>query len=76
MTGLDQLITGPTTLDSKIDLVYTNSDCVQTAGILDFSLSDHNPVFVTRKKIKTKTHSQMFYDRSYAKYDKDMFEET
>ena len=52
MTGLDQPITGPTRLDSTIDLVYTNSDCVHTAGILEFSLSHHNLVFVTRKKIK------------------------
>ena len=68
MTGLTGPIIGPTRLDSTIDLVYTNRDCFKTAGTLDFSLSDYNPLFVTRKKIKTKTCTKMFYGWSYANY--------
>ena len=68
MTGMNQLIIGPTRLDSTTYLVYTNRDCFKPAGTLDFSLSDYNTSFVTRKKIKTKTCTIMFYGWSYANY--------
>ena len=35
-----------------IDLIFTNSDCISDAGIMDLNFSDHQGILVTRKKQK------------------------
>ena len=56
--GLRQIINDSTRVSfrngqriaSKIDLIFTNSDCIKEAGVLNLNLSDHQGIMVTRKK--------------------------
>ena len=73
--GLRQLINSPTRYGNVLDLVYTNSDYVAARGVLDIALSDHLLIYVTRKKLKTKTTSKIFLGRTYKNYDKGLFQE-
>ena len=50
-TGLKQLIDSPTRGRNIIDLVYTNSQDVANAGVLDLNISDHDLIFVSKKKV-------------------------
>lgn len=58
VSGLQQLITEPTRVSinsqSVLDLILV-SDCemICQSGVLDVTFSDHNPVFCTRKKVKS-----------------------
>ena len=39
--------------DHCLDLIYSNCNMVSDSGVLDIMLSDHDMVFITRKKGKT-----------------------
>ena len=75
-TGLSQKIkkiTRFSTNDSCLDLIYTNSKIISKNGVLDFNISDHQPIFITRKhesKVKEKLN---FLGRSYLDLDEQMF---
>ena len=73
MTGLKQLIKHPTRCNNTIDLIYTNSDYVIASGIVSVNLSDHNMIYLTRKKSKEKSEIKTFYGRSYTNYNKIIF---
>ena len=54
--ALRQIITQPTRTaaqPSMIDLIRTDSDYIKRSGVLDINMSDHLPVFILRKKVKT-----------------------
>ena len=54
-TGLKQLIKEPIrygTSNTLIDLVFTNCDFVFESGVLDINLSDHEGIYLIRKKRK------------------------
>ena len=76
--GLQQLITVPmrySHVNTCKDLIFTNCENVLGSGVLDNNISDHQPIFVTRKyssKIKTKTN---FTGRSYLNFDEGTFAE-
>ena len=76
--GLRQYISGPTRLgktkDSCLDLIFTNSDCVRNSGVINANISDHLPVFITRKKNRGKTGKIEFSGRSYQNYDRERFQ--
>ena len=77
LTGLKQLITETTRFahnGSIIDLIYTNSDCVMNAGTLNLHVSDHETIFVTRKKVKERYKVVESFGRSYTKYNKSEFQ--
>ena len=76
--GLKQFINGTTrygNVESCIDLIFSNSDCINNSGILDLNFSDHQGVFVTRKKQKQEKSKIEFKGRSYTFYDKNEFQE-
>ena len=59
--------------NSCIDLIFTNSDEISQCGTLDLNISDHQPIFITRKhkpKIKEKLN---FLGRSYLDLDEQTF---
>ena len=75
--GLTNCIRNPTrycsTKASCIDHIYTNSAMVSDSGVLDINISDHEMVYLVRKKVKTKVTSGEFSGRSYRNYDRDRF---
>ena len=60
---------------SKLDLIFSNSECVKTARIVDWNFSDHMAVMVTRKEVTMKTPKIEFVGRSYKNYVKEDFQE-
>ena len=72
LSGMKQLITSPTRfgqIPSTIDLIFTNSDTVAKSGVMPVNVSDHELIFVTSKKEKTKIPKKEVYGRSYLNYD-------
>ena len=76
--NLQQLIKSPTRITknakSYLDLIFTNMDHVVSSGVLDFALSDHLPVFLIKKKQKSKSTYIYTKGRSYNTYRKDDFQ--
>ena len=78
LTGLKQLITQTTRFarsNSTIDLIYSNSDNVINSGTLHINVSDHEVIFVSRKKAREKFNIIKSYARSYVNYSKNEFQE-
>ena len=76
--GLKQLISEPTHYSSKpttIDYILTNSDCVQEYGVKHVSLSDHELIYVVRKKLKIPHKVINTFGRSYKNYNKQDFQQ-
>lgn len=75
--GLKQIIDSPTryNLNSAniLDLIFTNSKYVQSSGTWDLSLSDHQPVYVVRKKSRIKIQRTTFTCQNFSDYDKGQF---
>ena len=82
--GLRQLINAPTRIayrggvpsKTMIDLIFSNSDCIREAVVMDINISDHQAVRVTRKKIAIKKEKVEFQGRSYRNYDREEFQRT
>ena len=76
LTGLHQIIKQPTRYgnnNSLIDLVFSNSSCINEHGTLDLNVSDHEAIFIIRKKSKDKFNIIDGYGRSYLNYEKEFF---
>ena len=75
---MSQVITNTTRNSDKtkslLDVVLTNSNYVSAAGTLDHFISDHQPIFVVKKKQRDSRPTVQFEGRSYRNYDKDKFE--
>ena len=75
--GLEQVIREATRYSQQksscIDTIITNCTNCSSAGVIDMNLSDHEAVFVVKKKIKTQATRSDFYGRSYRYFDKDVF---
>ena len=75
--GLKQIIDTTTRITSKtkslLDLILTNSLYVRSAGTLDHYISDHQPIFVTKKKGRDSRPRVEFEGRSYRNFNKDSF---
>ena len=63
------------TKESCLDNIYSNSDIIKYSGKLDWNFSDHQAVFVNRKKTFEKMSKIKFIGRSYKNYDKEIFQE-
>ena len=77
LTGLKQIIKQVTRFSDKnsvIDHIYTNSNLVQDQGTLPVNLSDHELIYVSRKKMKEKFQTTETQGRSYMNYDKETFQ--
>ena len=77
--GLSQVI-GHTTRNndktqSLIDVILTNSIYVSKAGTLDHYISDHQPIFVVKKKGRDTRPSVEFSGRSYRNYEQSKMKE-
>ena len=80
--GLKQLIDTHTRVafrngvisESIIDLIFSNSDHIIAANTLNYNISDHLAVVVTRKKQKAVKEKVEFTGRSYKNYKKEIFQ--
>ena len=81
--GLELLVKEPTRTSFRngqatntcIDLIFSNSDFINRAGVLDLNLSDHLAVAVTRKKVTRPKGKVEFKGRSYRYYDREVFQD-
>ena len=60
--------------NSCLDLIFSNSDCIKRQGVVNINISDHLPVFVSRKKMRAKSVKISFTGRSYRWYNKEAFQ--
>ena len=60
--------------NSCIDLIFSNSDCIDSYGLLDWNISDHMGNFLTRKRTKIINKKINFEGRSYKNYVKEDFQ--
>ena len=56
-----------------IDLIFSNSAYINSSGVLDWNYSDHQAIFITRKKKSFRHHKINFIGRCYKDYNKDDF---
>ena len=70
-TGLKQQIIDPTRGANVIDLIFTNSQDVANSGVINLNISDHDLIFVTKKKETKKRRQVSFKGRSYRNYNKE-----
>ena len=62
--------------ESCIDQIVTHSNIILSKGVADVNLSDHQLVYVQRKKGKMPTKKVNFQGRSYRNYNSIMFEDS
>ena len=77
--GLKQFIEGVTRYgknNSCIDLIFSNTEYISNSGILNLNYSDHQAVFVTKKKSKSEKNKFEFTGRSYKNYNIDVFQDS
>ena len=77
--GLSQVIDQPTRYSALnpptlIDHLYTNSTTISNSGTFSLNISDHELIFITRKKCKIRKEKATFKGRSYRNYDKAQFQ--
>ena len=79
-TGLKQVIETPTritnTTSTLIDLMYTNAQHIMDKGIIHLNISDHEAIFLSRKKQKEKFEIKTIDASSYVNYNKLHFQQT
>ena len=61
---------------SLLDLILTNSIYVKEAGTFDHSISDHQPIFVVKKKRRDHRPKVEFEGRSYRNYNRDKLKQS
>ena len=54
-------------------MIFTNSNFISSSGVGNINISDHEIIFCTRKKIKSKHTSVSFQGRSYRNVDSERF---
>ena len=74
LNGLKQLIANPTRGLNCIDLLFSNSNDIATAGVYPINISDHDMIFVTKKKAYNKRKKVRFVGRSYRNYNRDILQ--
>ena len=77
-TGMKECISLPTRFsnirNSCLDQILTNSNFISHSGTSDLNISDHQLVYVIRKKTKYVYKKLSFKGRSYRNYDKQNFQ--
>ena len=76
LLGMSQLITDITrhsNVGTCIDLLLSNSGNVSKSGVLNWNISDHEPTFFVRKKVRITYRRVNTLGRSYLRYDRDRF---
>ena len=59
-----------------IDLIFTNCDHINNCGTLELNYSDHQAIFISKKKQKVKHEKTSFIGRSYKNYTAEIFQES
>ena len=80
--GLKQLVNSYTRIAfrngeysrTKLDLIFSNSEFIAEVKTLNYNISDHLAVVVTRKKEKVVKEKIDFKGRSYKNYDKQSYQ--
>lgn len=76
--NLTQLINTPTRCTAStrniLDLMLTTSNSILASGSEDLNISDHQPVWLIRKKQMTKTPLTTFSSRCYTNFDKQEYQ--
>ena len=65
--------TRPLFNNNIIDLIFTNTNKLDSSGILDLNLSDHLPTYINIKKNKVSFEKSTFRGRSYKKINEHDF---
>ena len=69
---LKQYIDAPTRISNRnssiLDVIFSNMEHVDSYGVLDYQISDHAPVFISKKKQKLKKTYYMTKGKSYKNY--------
>ena len=77
--NLNQLIKAPTRIvegsKSLIDLIFTDVEFIHRSGVVDTDISDHQPIFLVKKKERISKDFKYITGRSYSRYDKEIFQE-
>ena len=83
--GLNQLVKSHTRIafnngvntSTKLDLIFSNSDCIAEVKTLNYNISDHLAVAVVRKKKYKRIDKKInFEGRSYKNYNRVNFQNT
>ena len=77
MTGLKQIIDQPPRYarnNTTIDLIFTNSEHISNRGTLNLNISDHEIIYITRKKKKEQFNLIKTIGRSYLSYNSELFQ--
>ena len=61
---------------SRVDLIFSNSECISSINVMNWNVTDHQAVSVSRKKKHTKTPKIDFIGRSYKNYVKEDFQDS
>lgn len=59
--------------ESLIDIILSNMKNVRGAGCINYSLSDHFPVYLVKKRVRPNLIKEKVYTRSYRNFDQDLF---
>lgn len=77
--ALEQIITCPTRIsihtESIIDLIFTNTTNLSESGCVEYTITNHFPTFIVKKRESVKTETMRVYKRSFKNYDKEVFQE-
>ena len=78
--GFKQIIKNTTRNTSSsstiLDLIITNAQYISSSGTINSYISDHQPIYIVKKKEKQITISCEFKGRSYRKYNEEEFKES
>jgi len=81
IAGMRQIVASPTRITgvrkSVLDLIITNSEAVKSTGVRHWGVSDHEVVYLTRKKLRTPGPKLKIkvQGRSYINFDSNKFQE-
>ena len=75
---LKQYIKTPTRITNRIkstiDLIFSNMNFVAESGVLSNQISDHQPIFIRRKKLRESKTFSTIYGRTMRNYNRDHFQ--
>ena len=74
--SLEFFITDPTRPlynESTLDQILTNCKIIKASGTIDTNISDHVPIFINIKKLKSTYQKTTFIGRTYRTFDKECF---
>lgn len=74
--GMNQLIHSATRSTAQtrtiLDLCFTTISNLNFSGVINCTMSDHNPIFLVKKKIKLENKARTFRGRCYKNYNLDL----